>query len=60
MHGGTRLNANTALLSEMVDRLGDLANNFVFVGGRAAIPTGYSQLPQSLGPYWEVMATYAA
>jgi hypothetical protein len=35
MHGGTRLDANTALLSEMVDRLGDLANNFVFAGGCA-------------------------
>jgi predicted nucleotidyltransferase len=35
MHGGTRLDANTALLSEMVHRLGDLANNFVFVGGCA-------------------------
>jgi predicted nucleotidyltransferase len=35
MHSGTRLDANTALLSEMVDRLGELANNFVFVGGCA-------------------------
>jgi predicted nucleotidyltransferase len=35
MHGGTHLDANTVLLSEMVDRLGNLANDFVFVGGCA-------------------------
>jgi hypothetical protein len=35
MHGGSRLDANTALLSEMVDRLGSLTQDFVFVGGCA-------------------------
>jgi predicted nucleotidyltransferase len=35
MHGGSRLDANTALLSEMVDLLGSLAQDFVFVGGCA-------------------------
>jgi predicted nucleotidyltransferase len=47
MHGGSRLNANTALLSEMVDRLGGLAKDFVFVGGCATgllITTARSQI----------------
>jgi predicted nucleotidyltransferase len=47
MRGGSRLDANTALLSEMVDRLGSLAKDFVFVGGCATgllITTTRSQI----------------
>ncbi len=47
MRGGSQLDANLALLSEMVDRPGSLANDFVFVGGCATgllITTPRSQI----------------
>jgi predicted nucleotidyltransferase len=47
MRDGSRLDVNTALLSTMVDRLGSLAKDFVFVGGCATgllITTTRSQI----------------
>jgi hypothetical protein len=61
MHGGTRFDANMALLSEMVDRLGDLANNFVFVGGCATgllITTARAQIIRGIDPARDGAAVY--